>query len=140
MFLLRLGLQCRGVVFIMIVVIVLQGLIHQKAYMIYYFRLQSSLFYGFWEGLAGERRSTRFGELLGSEGFYLSKDFKEFKRKPFRSVLDLVDGRGRGLVLGLEFGLVVYFLFGWVIYYFLCWNSPVFLVVFGGLYPFLGRA
>lgn len=116
MFLLRLVLQCRGVVFIMIVVIVLQGLIHQKAYMIYYFRLQSSLFYGFWEGLAGERRRTRFGELLGIEGFSLSKDLREFKRKPLRSVLDFVDARGL-LVLGTSF-LVVR-----LVYYFLCWKS-----------------
>lgn len=80
----------------MIVVIVLQGLIHQKAYIIYSLRLQSSLFYGFWEGLTGERRRIRFGELLGRDGFSLSKDFKEFRRKPFRSVLDFVDRRGLG--------------------------------------------
>lgn len=117
----------------MVVVIVLQGLIHQKAYMIYSFRLQRSLFYGFWVGLAGERRRTRFGELLGRGGFSLSKDFREFRRKPLRSVLDFVEGRGLGLVLGLEFGFVVYFFWGWRGSYFLCWKSPVFLVRFGGL-------
>lgn len=116
MFLLRLGLQCRGVVFIMIVVIVLQGLIHQKAYMIYYFRLQRSLFWGFWEGLAGERRRIRFGEGLGREGFSLSKILREFKRKPLRSVVDFVDVRGL-----FVFG--AYFLVVWVVYYFLCWKS-----------------